>query len=106
MHAILITFTSQAAPEELHQGLSEYADALSCVPGFISKAWLHNETTLGGFYLFATREAANGYLSGELVTGLQQPPLFSDFSVWRYDILTDLSARTGVTESVAEAPTQ
>lgn len=101
MHAVLITFTSQVTPEDLSEGMSAYAEALARVPGFVSKAWLHDGSTLGGSYLFTTREAADAYLAGELVAGLRATPVFSEFIVRRYDVLADLSARTGVAEPAA-----
>ena len=69
MHAILITFESTVNFEELRLPsgaplrLSDYIATLREWPGFISKTWMHDGATSGGYYLFADREAADAYLT-------------------------------------------
>ena len=95
MHGLLITFTSSAGLEELEQPFADYAEALRSVPGLACKTWLHDGDLFGGFHVFANREDADAYLAGELVAGLTANPAFSDFEIRHYQVLDELSARTG-----------
>lgn len=97
MHALLITFKSTADEKQLQAVAVEFAAMLRKVAGLSSKAWLADAATQGGFYLFADRAAAQGYLAGPLVAALRANPAFSDFTVREFEVNPDLSARTGVT---------
>ncbi|OMC12203.1 hypothetical protein A5735_01790 [Mycolicibacter heraklionensis] len=92
--AILVTFSSTAAPEELATIAAEFADALTEVDGLLGKTWLGANGEGGGFYIFRDDAAADAYLSGPLVGQLQAHPKFSDFTVQRYDVDEALSIRT------------
>jgi Putative mono-oxygenase ydhR len=96
MHALLITFSSTVPPEAIADDMTAYADALGGSNGLVSKAWLHDGDTLGGFYVFRDAEAASAYLASDLVAGMQTVPVFSGFQVRRFDLLDDLGAKTGV----------
>ncbi|HSK59212.1 MAG TPA: YdhR family protein [Actinomycetospora sp.] len=95
MHALLITFTSTAGAEQLHDAAVDYAGALRTVPGLVAKTWLVDGAHHGGFYLFTDRTAAEAYRDGPLVTGLREHPAFSDFEVRGWDVDTELGALTG-----------
>ncbi len=97
MHALIITFKSTADEKKLQAVAVEFAAMLRNVTGLSSKAWLADGATQGGFYLFADRAAAQGYLSGPLVGALRANPDFSDFTVREFAVNPELSARTGVT---------
>lgn len=94
MHALLITFTSKADEQELNSVASEFAEAVRDVPGLLSKAWLADGSTSGGFYLFTDREAAEAYADGPLVAKLRAYPAFSDLGVRHFAVDPELSART------------
>lgn len=94
MNALLITFTSSASEEELKSVASEFAEAVRDVPGLLSKAWLADGSTSGGFYVFADRAAADAYVDGPLVANLRAYPAFSDFSIRHFAVDPELSART------------
>jgi hypothetical protein len=70
-------------------------------PGLISKVWIQDGETLGGFHLFETEETADAYLASDMASGLRATDGFDDFDVRGFDVLEDLSAMTGV---VARAP--
>ena len=91
MHAVLITFDSTANLDDLTGPFAEYARVLSVVPGLIAKTWLREGATLGGFHLFADRQAAERYLDGALVAGLAASPAFSGFAIRHFDVLEELS---------------
>jgi hypothetical protein len=94
MHAVLITFHSEASLDELREPSLALAPAIRDVPGLISKTWLGNGATLGGFYLFTEREAAQAYLDGEIISELKATPAFSTFRIEHYAVVEPLSAIT------------
>ena len=52
MHSMLVTFKTTASLDELAGFASDLAHAVTAVPGLISKTWVANGDTIGGFYLF------------------------------------------------------
>ncbi len=95
MHAVLVTFTTEATPDELAGPFTDYAHALCAMDGLVSKTWIRDGDTLGGFHVFTSRATADAYLESDMAAGLIANPAFSDFDVRHYDILGDLSAITG-----------
>ena len=77
MHAVLVTFKSAASTEELADPFREYAEALRAVPGLVSKTWIKDGDTIGGFHVFESRAEAEAYLGGEMVAGLTSNPAFT-----------------------------
>lgn len=96
MHAVVVTFHSTIDPDELAEPFQVFARALADVPGFRTKAWLAQGDTLGGFYLFDDAESAQAYLASDMVARLQATDGFDDFDVRTFDVITDLSAMTGI----------
>ncbi len=101
MNAVLITFTSSAKAEELKDPFTDFAKALKSVGGFVAKTWIQDGSTLGGFYVFTSREAAESYLNSQMVAGLTSNPAFSDFQIRQFDVLEELSALTGSPKAAA-----
>jgi len=97
MHGVLITFVTAVPADQLSEPFHAFADGLRGVDGFVSKAWLHDGSTVGGFYVFRDEQSADAYLDSPMVADLQANESFSDFAVRRFGVLDDLSARTGVT---------
>ena len=95
MHALLITFRSATPPGALAAPLAAHAAVLRGMPGLIAQTWLHDGAILGGFYVFAGRRAAEGYLASELVAGLTANPAFSEVRIRHYGVLEDLHRPTG-----------
>ena len=100
MHAVLITFTSSAGLSELQGPFTDYAHALRSMTGLVAKTWIRDGSTLGGFHIFTSREAADNYLSSDLAAGLTSNPAFSDFQIRHFDILEELSAITHSPQAV------
>lgn len=74
MHAIVhINFTFSESEEELMSHSCEAAPRFLGVDGLKWKIWLVNDDTktAGGIYLFESREKAEAYAAGELVTHLK-----------------------------------
>jgi hypothetical protein len=95
MHALLITFRSATPPDALAAPLAAHAALLRGMPGLITRTWLHDGAILGGFYVFAGRRAAEGYLASELVASLIANPAFSEFRIRHFGVLEDLRPATG-----------
>jgi hypothetical protein len=100
MHAVLITFQSTANLDKLVGTFTDYAHTLGTVPGLVTKTWLKDGATLGGFHLFTTRAAADAYLDGALVAGLAANPAFGEFRLQHYSVLEELSRITGTSQPV------
>lgn len=95
MHAVFITFHSEASFDDLHEPFLDAAPAIRDVPGLISKTWVQDGATLGGFYLFTDRDAAQAYLDSEMIAETKAMPVFSDFNVQQFTVLEEHSAITG-----------
>ena len=95
MHAVLITFRATGARDISAERLARHAEALQRVPGLVMKTWLRDGDTLGGFHLFATREAAEGYLASDLAQGLLTPSASADCAVRHFAVLDEPSRATG-----------
>ena len=95
MHAVLITCHSSTGPAALAALLARHAGAVQGVPGLVMVTWLRDGETLGGFHLFATREAAEEYLASDLVASLAAHPAFAARAVHHFAVLEELSRATG-----------
>ena len=95
MHALLITFHSEAGMDDLADPFTDYAKALTKVDGLVSKTWIGDDGVLGGFHIFTSRRAADTYLESEMVAGLTSNPGFHGFEVRHYEVLDELSRITG-----------
>ncbi len=94
MHALLISFTSGAPLDQLAEPFAEYAHALGDVPGLVSKTWIFDGATVGGFYTFKTAADIDAYLTGTLWTSVATNPAFSDFRFERFGVVDELTALT------------
>lgn len=91
MHGMLITFTSTVDLADLEAPFRDYANGLRSIDGLVCKTWLQNGTTLGGFHVFTSRDAAERYLASSMVAGLTGNPAFSGFEIRHWDVLDELS---------------
>ena len=98
MHAVLITFRSEAPLEDLAAPFTDYANAMRDVEGLVSKTWITDGDVLGGCHIFTSREAADTYLASEMVAGLTSNPAFSGFEIRHFQVLDELSRITGSPE--------
>jgi hypothetical protein len=82
-----INYQFDSTPAEHLELWSQVAEAIAATPGLISKTWLMNEADheAGGIYLFESREAADEYLNGEIITAFAALPVISNVSVKRWD---------------------
>jgi hypothetical protein len=101
MHAVLVSFDSSASFDDLVEPFTNYAWAMANVPGLLSKTWLTNGSTVGGFHIFVDQESADQYFESEMYAGVLANPAFSNFEVRQFDVLEELSAITGSPQSLA-----
>jgi hypothetical protein len=106
MHALLVTFRSAVALDDLTEGYTAFAEALrsGAAPGFVSKTWLADGSTFGGFYGFEDRAAADRYIEEMLTPAVIDDPNCSDIRIERFDIIESFSAMTNGLHT-AMAPT-
>jgi len=95
MHAVLITYRSSAPPAVLANLLARHAEAVQGVPGLVMATWLRGGAMLGGFHLFATREAAEEYLASDLATALATLPACAASAVRHFAVMGEPSRVTG-----------
>jgi hypothetical protein len=94
MHAVLITFRSEAALDDVHDDFLAGAHAIAEVPGLLSKTWIANDERWGGFYLFTDADAATTYLDGPIIAATKAVPAFSDWDVQQFTVIEEFSALT------------
>ena len=102
MHAVLITGRTSAPPAALAEWLARQAEALQGVPGLVMKTWLRDGDTLGGFHLFATREAAEEYLASDLAASFAAHPALAPCAVRHFAVLGEPSRATGTPQPLGE----
>ena len=91
-----VNFKFNVSRAEYEAAVAGLADAFAAVPGCRWKIWLMNEREkeAGGIYLFENDAAVDAMLNGELIAGVLAHPALADFSVKRFDVLPEASART------------
>jgi quinol monooxygenase YgiN len=99
MHALMITFRTSIPADQLAAPFEAYAAELRKQPGLITKAWIRDGDTFGGFHIFESEETADAYVRSELAAGLRATEGFDDFDVRGFEVLEDLSAMTGINAS-------
>lgn len=91
-----VNFRFNVSRAEYEGAVAGLADAFAAVPGCRWKIWLINEgeKAAGGIYLFDNDAAVDAMLNGELIAGVLAHPALTDFSVKRFDVLPEASAKT------------
>jgi len=96
MHALIITFRSAVARENLQGDFTHAAENLrdGAARGLVSKTWMSEGSTVCSFCLFEDRGDADNYLDGFFAEAITANPIFSDVRVERYDVDETLSRIT------------
>ncbi len=95
---VQINFHNDISEEELAQTSNpERAKMFWNVDGLRWKVWLRDaeRRESGGIYLFATRAAAEAYVSGPIAAAIKTLPHTSAHSIKLFDVRDDVSAITG-----------
>jgi hypothetical protein len=64
--AVLVTYENDTPYDQTINGAKEWAKGLKKVPGLISKTWLNDGKTAGGFYTFTDRASAEAFINGDM----------------------------------------
>jgi hypothetical protein len=82
-----INYHFDLTPDEHLDLCNHAAAAIAAVSGLVWKTWLVNEANHegGGIYLFESRQQAEDYLSGPIITALGKHPAISKVSVKLFD---------------------
>jgi hypothetical protein len=92
MHAVFMTFEFSGGSGELTKAFSGFADILNEASGMVTNTWMRDGSTIGGFHVFRTTQAAEGFLKSGRVRALAANPSVSDFYVRLFSTLTNADA--------------
>jgi hypothetical protein len=84
---VQINFHFSSSLPEYTALVTPLADPIAAMPGLGWKIWLMNEVDreAGGIYLFESREAAQAYVSSEIIKALGAHPMISNVSVKMFE---------------------
>ena len=68
MQAVLVTYENDASAVQVKSNpdVAGFAKALKKVPGLISKTWINDGKTFGGFYVFTDKVSAAAFINGDM----------------------------------------
>lgn len=98
MHAVLVTYENDTPADQLrnHPDNFEYAKALKKVPGLISKTWINDGKTLGGFHVFTDKASAEAFINGEMFQGaVVKDTSNRNVQVKHFAVFSELTAMSG-----------
>jgi hypothetical protein len=82
-----INYHFDSTPREHFELCNHVASTIAAVRGLVWKTWLVNEADHegGGIYLFESREHAQNYLNGPIITALRSHPTVTKVSAKLFD---------------------
>ena len=98
MHAVLVTYENDTPADQLknHPDNVAYAKHLKKVPGLISKTWINDGKTLGGFHVFTDKESADAYINGEMFqSAVVKNPSNRNVQTRHFAVFSNLTAMNG-----------
>ena len=98
MYTRIVTFRLNGPTgDEYRQHAAAIADAFAAWDGLVAKLWIAEpgSETYGGIYVFASKDHADRSRQTPEFTGLVVNPGFTDLAINEYEVLDDLTARTG-----------
>ena len=103
MHAVFMTFEFSGGSGELTKTFSEFADTLNEASGLVMNTWMRDGSTIGGFHVFRTTQAAEQFLKSGRVRALAANPSVSGFYVRLFSTLTSTGATLAESALVMQA---
>ncbi len=93
---LLVNFKLNVSPAEYEKTVTPMADAFAEVEGLRWKVWLLNqeEREAGGVYLFEDEPSCAAFLAGPLAAAVKSAPLLREFSVKRFEVMTEVTEVT------------
>lgn len=91
-----LNFKFGVSRKEYENVCASLSQSFAEVPGCQWKIWLMNEANseAGGIYLFNDEEALEKFKSSELASSVLNHPALSDFSIKKFDVLSEPSLVT------------
>lgn len=103
MHAVFMTFDFSGDSRKLMQAVSGFADTLNEARGLVTHTWMRDGSTIGGFHVFRTSQAAENFLKSGRVRALAANPDVSDFYVRLFSTLANTGATLAESAMVMQA---
>jgi quinol monooxygenase YgiN len=96
MEALIVTFTTDATPEEFTAANEDDAPAFADVDGLLAKIWIvdPDSNTYGGIKLFRDSAAVEKYLGSDIFKSIVEDPTVKDATCRRYQVIEELTAKT------------
>ena len=104
MYGLMITAKTQLSRKEFESLATAKAEEFRSTPGLVAKTYIWQGETMGGFHVFTTREAAQGYLDSAGFRDVRENPKFSDWDIRHYDVLDEASRRNGTPDRPIAGP--
>lgn len=102
-----VNFKFSVTPEEYAEAVAPLAEPISEIGGLLWKVWITNpeEREAGGIYLFADESSRAAYAGSEIVEGILNNPVLSQFNIKSFDVMPEPCriTRAPLGESVATA---
>lgn len=98
MHAVLVTYENDNSADQVKSNpdVVGFAKALKKVPGLISKTWINDGKTFGGFYVFTDKASAEAYINGDLFQGgVVKDPSNRNLQIKHFAVFSELTAMSG-----------
>ena len=98
MHAVLVTYENDTPADQLRNHLDNfgYAKALKKVPGLISKTWINDGKTLGGFHVFTDKASADAFVNGEMFqSAVVKEPSNRNVQIKHFSVFSELTVASG-----------
>ena len=98
LHAVLVTYENDTPADQLknHPDNVAFAKGLKKVPGLISKTWINDGQTFGGFYVFTHKASAEAFINGEMFQGgVVKDPSNRNVRIRHFSVFSDLTAMSG-----------
>lgn len=92
MHALFLTFEFAGEDGELDRAFSQYAESLVDIPDLLTRMWMKDGSTIGGFFVFQHVGGAELFLDSSRIRTLVRHPDVSDFYVRHFSTLGTISA--------------
>ena len=100
MHAVLVTYENDAPADQVknNPGVVAFAKGLKKVPGLISKTWINDGKTFGGFYGFTDKASAEAYINGDMFqNAVVKNPSNRNLQIKHFAVFSDLTVMSGGT---------
>lgn len=103
MHAVFMTFEFSGGSGELATTLDGFAEALNEASGLVTNTWMQDGSTVGGFHVFRTLQAAESFLKSGRMRALAANLGVSDIYIQVFSTLTHIGAALAESAMVSQA---